>query len=271
MVSHPEHSAECYLLPRGRLVTQPLKKKKKKVFISSGSASIPWNLECKRKVWSVSCQAAKGVFSCLSGCWWINGHYLCLKDFVRILQHWTLLKAHQGLLESSTSTIILLGWETTHICCQRNCRMHLIFWHHQEGWKFWSTAWGAKLCFPGRCHTWGTQFNAPVCPETSQFLALYKMKMVIITYPTHSDCCNRVAETQKSCPPAFISSGSKMEEKNTIFFFFSVRMRAVPIPTSPSLYQDGVKNDGHILVLSICSVIRGIWMPKHYFNLQMRG
>lgn len=161
-----------------------------------------------------------------------------------------------------------MGEETTHICCLRNCRTHLIFWHHQEGWKFWSTALGAKLCFPGRCHTYGTQFNAPVCPKAAQFLAIYKMKMLIMTYPTHSDCCNRAAETQKSLSSCVYPLCLQNRERKYLFF---CKDEGSP-HTCCTLSSSGCsKNDGHSLVLSICSVIRGIWMPKHYFNLQMRG
>lgn len=65
------------------------------------------------------------------------------------------------------------------------------------------------------------------------------MKTFIITYPTHSDWCNRVAETKKKI---FILYASKMEKDFFSFFFsFSARMRAVPIPAAPSFPQDAVE------------------------------
>lgn len=92
------------LLPRGRLVTQPLKKKELFHFFWDCSHSLePW-------------MQNKGVISVLPsshGCVQLRLRMLLDKWslFVRLLQHWALLKAHQGHLESSTSTSIPLGWE----------------------------------------------------------------------------------------------------------------------------------------------------------------
>lgn len=124
------------------------------------------------------------VLFCLSRFCRINGHYLWLKDFVRLLQHWTLLKAHQGHLGSSNpihNYPVGMGKETTRIYSKiAEC---ISF----SGITWRDGSFGAQPQVQSYTSLGGVtpleQFNALLCPETLQFLPIYKMKMLIITHP----------------------------------------------------------------------------------------